>query len=420
MKRFESLRDIVENGYCMSCGLCTGCAPDGVIQMRWSNNGHLRPRTTRDLTIKEEDAIVRICPGINQTGPFNAPLVRGNHVWGELRRVAMSWASDPNVRFRSSTGGVIAAINRYLLESGRVSFILQVRASASNAFESDSVFIHDPDELQTGSQSRYASSAPLTAIHAALEFGEPFAVSLKPCDIAGIRNLQREDERARRLIVFTQSLICGSVPTLEDTLNVLRRAGLDPDREPPKTLQWRGDGCPGPIVATMPDGREVTTTYQDMYYDNPTHTQFRCKICPDSVGLQADIATGDSWPNAEPKGESEGTNVVVAHTEIGIEVLAECERLGYLEVRDAEDRVLDDTQPHQTRLRRSFAARLAGAIVGGTPTPNFTSLAEDTCAAELEPNDLADVFRGSLERVRAGQADESSAMDDWDAIRKTL
>ena len=314
----------------------------------------------------------------------------------------------------------MTAINRYLLESGLAAFILQVRANEDGAFESDPVFVRDPKELQNGSQSRYASSAPLTAIRAALEFNEPFAVSLKPCDVAGLRNLQREDKRAQRLIVLTQTMICGSVPTLDDTLDVLRRAGIDPIKTPPKAFQWRGNGCPGPVVATMPDGREVTSTYYDMYYDNPYHTQFRCKICPDAVGLQADIATGDSWLNAEPTGESDGTNVVVVRTASGAEVLAECERLGYLTVHDGPETILDDTQPHQVRLRRTFSSRVAGAIVAGTPTPNFTGLAEDACASALEPAELASVFQGTVERVRAGQADESSVMDGWEAIRASL
>lgn len=418
MRRFKSLKDIVENGFCMSCGLCTGCAPEGVIQMGWAANGQLRPKASRELLPEEDAAVLRLCPGINQTGPFvDGPPANGDVVWGEPQRVVTAWSSDPDVRFRSSTGGATSAINRYLLESGRAAFILMVRASATTAVASDPVFIRDPDELVNGSASRYASSAPLSAIKAALELDEPFAVSLKPCDIAGIRNLQREDERARRLIVLTQALICGSVPNLDSTLDILRRRGVDPVADPPQALRWRGNGCPGPVVATMSDGREIVSSYDEMYVQNPFKTQFRCKICPDAIGIQADITTSDSWPNAEPEGESEGTNAVAARTGIGAEVLAECERLGYLVVREANDSILDGTQPHQTLLRRSFGARLAGALLGGTPMPNFTGLAEDACAEQLSPESLASIFQGTLERVRAGQADESTTMDDWEATK---
>jgi coenzyme F420 hydrogenase subunit beta len=411
VKHFETLKDIVENGFCLSCGLCKELAP-GAIDMRWASNGHIRPQVSRALTPEEDAAIVRVCPGINQTGPFDEPLQRPNAVWGDVRKVVMAWAADPEVRFKASTGGVLSAINRYLLESGRVSFILQVRASESSAADSDPVLIRDPNDLQTGSASRYASSAPLSAIRAALDLNEPFAVSLKPCDIAGVRNLQREDERARRLIKYTQTFYCGTVTSLETTKDFLRREGVDPEKEWPATLRWRGNGCPGPTVAVMPDGREVTGSYNDMWDNNPWTTQFRCKICPDAIGLQADITAGDSWPNSVANGESAGTNAVIARTAVGEEVLAEAVRLGYLETSAAEEADLDFFQPHQVALRRSLGARLAGAMVAGSPTPNFRSMGEEACAADVTPQELARVFQGTVERRRAGQGDESAFIED--------
>ena len=93
MKRFQSLKDIVDNGFCLSCGLCKELAPEGTIEMQWAPNGHLRPRTSRPLTPEEEDAIVQICPGINQTGPFDQPLVQPSNVW--VTSDASSWAGPP-------------------------------------------------------------------------------------------------------------------------------------------------------------------------------------------------------------------------------------------------------------------------------------------------------------------------------------
>lgn len=417
MRRFAGLNDIVQNGFCTSCGLCTTCAPEGVVQMGWSDAGQLRPRTSRPLTPDEDAAVLQLCPGVNMTGPFGGQ--RGGRegmsdVWGELRRVVTAWAGDAETRFAASTGGVMTSVNRYLLESGRAAFILQVRASAGT--ESEPVLVRDPSDLIAGSQSRYASSAPLTAVREALEMGEPFAVSLKPCDIAGIRNLQRVEERARRLIVFTQTMLCGTVPSLDMVKDWLKRRDVDPERDRPQSFRWRGDGCPGPTVARLGDGRELTGTYNELWVDNPWTTQFRCKVCPDAVGLQADLATGDSWPNGFADGESAGTNVLVARSELGSEVLAECERLGYLTVREADARVLDHTQPHHVRLRRSVGARLAGAVAGGAPVPEFAGLGEDACARELGSDELAEVFRGALERFRAGQGDECTPMEDWQGL----
>ena len=413
---FERLTDIVENGYCMGCGLCTQVVEPGAIEMGFTGNGQIRPRARRALEPGEEARICRVCPGVSVTGPFDGTLERPDAVWGDLRRVVSGHAADAALRFRASTGGVMTAINRYLLESARVAFVLQVEPGGADALSSDPVLVREPERLLDGAQSRYGASAPLAAIREALALGERFAVSLKPCDIAGVRNLQREDPRARELIAFAQTMFCGTVPSRESSFDFFRRRGVDPLREPPSAFQWRGNGCPGPTVGQTADGQVLEGTYNELWNDNPWTTQYRCKICPDAIGLQADIATGDTWPGGAPVGESEGTNAIIAHTAIGLEVLEACEREGRLVLRAAEPLWLDSVQPHHVRLRRSFAARVAGASLGGLPTPRFEALAAEACAAGLSETELADAFDGSLKRVRAGQGDEADTCDDWVAV----
>ncbi len=410
---FGSLADIVDNGYCIGCGLCVPLAPAGRIEMVPAPNGHRRPVAAAPIPAAEEAAILRHCPGINLTGPFPPGSPPVNPVWGVEARVATGWASDPELRRRASTGGVMSAVNTHLLRSGRVTFVLQVIPDPSDALHSIPVLVDDPDDLVRGAQSRYASCSPLEAVGRTLDRGEPFAVSLKPCDIAGVRNLQRTDPRARDLVAFTQTMFCGTVPGRDDSLAMLRRRGIDP-AEPhaePVAFRWRGDGCPGPTVATLADGTRITATYNELWNDNPWTTQFRCKICPDAVGLQADLATGDCWDDAVPRGESAGTNVVIAHTDLGAEILAECEAAGALTLADADPALLDHTQPHHVLLRQSWMSRVAGATVGGLPAPKFTDLAAEETAELLDADRHAEIFAGALRRVRSGQADERDIPD---------
>ena len=184
---FHSVQQIVEQGYCVSCGLCEALS-EGAVPMQFLTSGQLRPNPAQ-ITPEVEAQILEICPGINVTGPFEVPLQNPDPIWGDLRDVVMGWASDAETRFRSSAGGVMTALNRFALETSRADFILQVAASPDDVIGSEPVFIRNPEDLLTGSQSRYAPTAPLSAILKALETSERFVVSLKPCDIAGVRNL---------------------------------------------------------------------------------------------------------------------------------------------------------------------------------------------------------------------------------------
>ncbi len=406
---FTSVRQIVEQGYCVSCGLCSAIS-NGRAAMGWTAGGNYRPDTSA-LSDSEEKNILSLCPGINLTGPFDANSPALDPVWGKIGDVSMGWATDPETQHRSSAGGVMTAINRYLLETGQVDFVLQVAAAQDDALHSEPVMIRDPDDLLTGSQSRYAPVAPLKVIYQALDLGERFSVSLKPCDIAGVRNLQRIDGRARDLIFYTQTMFCGTTPARSETEAFFDRRDVDPASL--VHMQWRGDGCPGKTKGTLPDGTIVDGPYSELW-TGKWQTQFRCKICPDAVGLQADLATGDIWAGGMPTGETPGENAIIPHTDIGLQVYRGAVDAGYLHVVPLDIDAVNDSQPHHVALRRTFGTRVAATTAAGHAAPNYTNLNETALTATLTDAERDATFAGTRERVSKGQADECVDFDGFD------
>lgn len=410
MQRFTSLNDIVQGGFCIGCGLCQSIAPQSAIQMRPAAHGHLRPVPIGRLDKVEEDLILQLCPGINVMGPFESDgdTTHYDPIWGQNRRVSRGYAADNAVRFSASAGGVMTAINAHLLRTGKVNFILQARPDPENPYGTIPHICRTQSDLLSAKGSRYASAATLSTIMDVLALEEPFGVSLKPCDIAGVRNLQRVEPRARDFVRFTQTMFCGTVPSVSSLVGFFERRGLDFDTDRPSAFRWRGNGCPGPTVAEMPDGSVLEGTYNELWNDNPWSTQLRCKICPDAIGLQADIAVGDDWPNAVPQGEDEGWNAIIAHTEIGLDVLNACEASGEIKLFDTQVGHLSDTQPHHVRLRRSLTSRLSGCEEMGLSLPNFEGLALDACASQLSPDERKAFREGTANRLRAGDGDGDS------------
>jgi coenzyme F420 hydrogenase subunit beta len=420
-KGFSTLEEIVGNGFCIGCGLCAAVAPAARIEMRLARHGHLRPVARAEISPQDQASIVRHCPGVTVAGPFGGPAtVPLDPVWGAVGRVARGHATDPDLRFRASSGGVMTAINRFLLRTGRVAFVLQTRPDPDDPFGTLSSICRDEAALMTAGGSRYGTGATLRDITEVLDLGEPFAVSMKPCDIAGLRNLQADDARARNLIRFTQALFCGTVPSFSSTAGFFARRGVDVDTDRPVSFRWRGNGCPGPTVARMADGRELVGTYNELWNENPWTTQFRCKVCPDAVGLLADLAVGDDWPGAAPVGEDDGWNALIAHSDLGVEVLNACEAAGDLALWDRDVRYLDDMQPHHVRLRQGLSSRLAACAEVGIPVPTFTSLALEECAAALPAEERARTYEGTVARLRKGHGDEDAVADFGAAMGNVL
>lgn len=405
---FTSVRQIVEEGYCVSCGLCTAFS-DGAVEMKFTKAGHYRPDVSK-VSPEVEAKVLEHCPGINLSGPWDVPLKKMHPVWGELRTVCMGWAKDADTRHQSSAGGVMTALNRYALETGKADFVLQVAADENDALHSNPVMIRNPDDLLTGSQSRYAPVAPLSAILDALDTGERFVVSLKPCDVAGVRNLQKTDARARDQIVFTQAMFCGTTPSRSETEAFFHRRNTKP--EDLVEMRWRGHGCPGKTVGFLPGKIEVEGPYSELWTDK-WRTQFRCKICPDAIALQADIATGDIWPGGMPKGETPGENAIISHTKIGDDILQDAIAKGYLETTDLTVDDVSDSQPHHVELRRTFGTRVQATTDAGHAAPNYTNLNEAQLTGTLDDDERSQTYSGTKSRIQSGQGDEAVDFDGF-------
>ena len=407
------LNAISEQGLCTGCGLCQAIAgPDGVRVVKMTT-GYERPVAQPGLDHAAVDRIYDACPGVHADG-LPARLVdagtRIDNVWGPWRRIVHAWASDPAVRHEGSTGGVLTALAQYLLRSGRVSFILHVRASETEpTFGTRHLSFTEADVL-AGVGSRYGPAAPLIDVGDVLDRGEPFAFIGKPCDIAGLRNLARQDDRVDRLVRYWLTPVCGGYMPPASMDAFLEGIGIAPDEV--TALRYRGRGCPGPTrIETSEAARELH--YLDFWGEDESQwaLPWRCKICPDGIGEAADIAAADSWPGGSPDRATSktdpGTNAVIARTAAGQELLEAAARDGAITLEhDIVPDTMSHCQPHQMRKKYAAWARYQGLRNEGRLVPNCARLRLEELSAELPEDETARQRAGTRERVRIGKADE--------------
>jgi coenzyme F420 hydrogenase subunit beta len=139
-------------------------------------------------------------------------------------------------------------------------------------------------------------------------------------------------------------------------------------------MRYRGHGCPGPTHIRCRDGRVFEQSYDETWSEElAQEIQFRCKICPDSIGEQADIVCGDAWVGAGgyAHAEHDGWNAIVARSAAGAALLREMEAAGSLVSEPLAIRDLDLIQPHQVERKRALLARLAALAVKRQPRPRY-------------------------------------------------
>lgn len=361
--------EIARADFCIGCGLCQSALGAETIRLEENDKGLNVPVELRALTEAEAEAFSVYCPGANMTAPAPAADAPSDPMWGNMRLSRQVHAGDAATRFRSASGGALTGLCRHLLASKTVGFIQHVRPDPARALHSIAWRSETPEQLAEGSGSRYAPTSPLAAFHEALEDGRPFAFVGRPCDVMAIRQLAQTDSRVDERCRYLMAFMCGGTSEFQITTGQLEKWGTS--EAALSHFSWRGNGCPGPVLATEKGGREHRGTYFTLYgKDESAWGLFlRCKLCPDAIGLSADVVASDCWaggaPDEDANGdpvEDAGFNYVIARTPggeallraamAGGEIVADARKIGTAD--------FDDVQPHQVTKRQALKARYEG------------------------------------------------------------
>ena len=399
-----TLAEVVAGGLCTGCGLCASLAGSDKVKMGLSMRGHMRPYAKEPLEPELNTRIMAVCPGAHLTGP-ETPSGRVEDIWGPVLELHRSWSRDPAVRHTASAGGTLTALGRYLLASGDVQAILHVRASASKPWLTDAVVSVSDEEVIAGAQSRYGPAAPLVHVHRLLEEGLRFAVIAKPCDISAVRALARSDGRVDQLVPYLLTNFCGGVPSMSTTSAIMRYHGVE--EQDVAVFRYRGEGWPGPLRVLTRSGEAHDLPYGGAWIEKPWKydKQFRCKICPDSIGEVADIAVPDGWLLKSGKplyDEAPGVNALVVRTANGRQLVSSAVAAGYLELAPLSlDELALMHQNHRT-LKLAAPAQLLAMRVARQTTPVVSGYRLGRLFRIAGLRLSLRRFLGTVRRIRAG------------------
>lgn len=394
------LINVERHNLCAGCGLCEGLLGSECIEVKLDNKGYLRPEQHKDLTHNESLMLSSVCPGLN----VKHNEINNNYdaVWGPICSIHVAAASDTEVRHLASSGGVLSAIQIYLLETGKVDYILGTSVADDNPFNTKINICRTREDVLRCAGSRYAPSAPLKNISAHLDSPGRFAFVGKPCDVAALRRLSNIDKRVNDKVLFYLSFMCAGVPSQLGTNSIVDKLGIQESEV--ENFRYRGDGWPGLTKATLTDGTTRSMDYEKSWGNILSqYVQWRCKLCPDGTGEFADIACADAW-NLHSNGtpdftEQDGKSFIIIRTSVGRDIINQCVNDNAITVYSKVDSEhLQSVQFHQSYRRRTMLVRyLAMACINRTyPQFNITALLASSSKIGIWP--LFRAFIGSIKR----------------------
>jgi len=400
-----SLSQIVENGLCSGCGLCQGVAGNAKVRMVLTSGGWLRPFQRGQLPEPIRKRVLRVCPGSRIAAlpiPRAGTSAKVDPVWGVYRRLAHGWASDSELRGLTSRGGILSALAVLLLETGAVDCVLHVAPSRVRPLRTVSRCSRNRSEILSGAQARYGPSAPLSGLLQLLEAQQPFAFIGKPCDVGAVRNLSRIDPRVGRYCRYLLSFPCRGTPSLAPSSALL--ADLHLDESEVSAFRYVGDPESIGVRVQTRDGRLIERRFQpDWLEAEAVGMQNRCRICPDSVGLSADLVVGD----LNSDGEGTGINWIMARTLKGAALLESGVAASAVSLAGSVTiEELNRLHSYHFHQRRAAWARLLALRNGGRLVPAVSGLSLQQLARDNGLRSNLREARQTLRRALDGYSTE--------------
>lgn len=341
--------------------------------MNLSSDGYLRPSIGADSSNDDGDQLAaafrRICPGVRVTAqPPEAVDDLVHPTFGRLVAAWQGYAADGFQRHRGSSGGVLTALSRWMLEEKAVTHIACATRDPAKPTRTVAVTIADPSEVLTGAGSRYAPVDVASLPSAASPTG---AVVAKPCEVTAIRARSDIDKGEPPVLL---SFFCAGTPSQHATDRLIRELGFDVDRV--QALTYRGNGWPGSFEVVEAGGSTASLSYEESWGRHlGRELQWRCKICPDGTGNDSDVSVGDLW-QVDEKGyplfeNSGGNSVIIARTRRGADLVERAAAAGVLVLAPVDLDKAAGVQPLQVDRKRTLAGRLAARLLVLRPGPRY-------------------------------------------------
>lgn len=395
----RSIEEVVDAHLCCGCGACAYLEPDRLTMSDVPSVG-MRPLPIVAVNgAATTGAALDACPGRGldrERGALDGAPENGE--WGPIMEAYECWATDAEIRYRGSSGGVVSALAAHALASGGAVAVLQTRASSDDPLRNEPVLSRSRDDVLAAAGSRYAPASPCAGLGLVEAADGPCVVVGKPCDIAATRAAALARPRLAAGVGLTVGIFCAGVPSRSATERVIRRLGVDPGEV--TRVDYRGDGWPGLFRVRARDGATAATTYADAWRELSRSRQWRCMICPDHSGQFADVSVGDPWYREPQPGEA-GRSLLLVRTERGRSAVQAALRDGALEGERIDPALVTRSQPSLQATQRSVWGRVAAMQIAGLRAPSYQGLGVFAAWGRLGWRARAASIAGTLRRIRA-------------------
>lgn len=367
MRKIKTYKDVVGWGLCIGCGVCYGLggegAPDNLIDTIEGIHPHFNKNS------HTHSQFLEACPGykVDSTLVHQEKSEKNESVLiGPVKSIYCGYATDEEVRYISSSGGIITALCLYCLEKEDIGYVIHTGIDPNRPWVNKTVVSRSREELIARSGSRYVASSPCESIPIIERSNERTIFVGKPCDIAAMRKAIQYHPKLVENIYLFLTFFCAGTPSTQGPQKLIEKMGLNIENV--KAVSYRGRGWPGYFRVQLRDGTEKTLSYTESWGYIQGFRPLRCHLCPDGLGELSDISSGDAWDRFN-EGDI-GRSYILIRTNIGNEIMQRAVEAGYLDLEEASASNVIAAQRLIER-RKQLHGRLVARRLFGIPNPKY-------------------------------------------------
>lgn len=224
------IEDVLKSNLCTGCGMCTNFSSDSKIE--YDNKGSLKIYNYKHLDdeIDEKTLVNEVCPGVKTYTYANDK----DYIWGDFKKLYLVDLLDSKINSKNSSNIMIMKTLIYLLENKIVDYVIYVEKDKESIFYNKIKITNSIEEIMNNELYKYYQSSPLNNLLKNIDSNLRYAFIGKPCDIVALRNYEKINPSIAKNIIYKISFFCTGVPNV------------------------------------------------------------RCSICPDGVGMEADLVFADT------------------------------------------------------------------------------------------------------------------------------
>ena len=304
-RALRTLAHIIDNDLCHRCGSCVGICPTDVLSV----DKEEYPVVKNLDACTDCDLCVKVCPGDEFDAVSVAKQMFGEFpdakdMHGHFESAYLAYASDAEVRDRSTSGGLVTALLLSLLKRGEIDGAVVIASHETELWRGVPIIARTEHDIREATKAKYAISPTNVVFKEIRETEGRYALVGLPCQIHGFHKAARLDRRLKERVAVTIGLFCHAAIEHDPMKRIWASTG-EYGKQASKFISRYGkhsgtphlefeDGSVRPVYfpnakSFRPSSMEIINVLYRLY------TPARCLTCYDATSEFADIAVGDPW-----------------------------------------------------------------------------------------------------------------------------